>query len=93
VRDLVVLRVIVSGTHRGRAATLQYDVLDRHDERTGFTAMERTTGFPTALVAKMQARGEIEPGAKPLEVSVPAIPYFDQLAEHDIHVTLKRTSA
>lgn len=88
VRDLVVLRVIVRGLHRGRPRTLQYDLLDRHDEATGFTAMERTTAFPAALVAHMQARRIVKPGALPLEVSVPAEPYVKELPAHDIHVQL-----
>ncbi|MCG3127856.1 MAG: Lysine 6-dehydrogenase [Phycisphaerae bacterium] len=89
VRDLVVLRVTVSGRHGGRPVSRQYDVFDRHDERTGFTAMERTTGFPTALVARMQARGEVPPGARPLETAVPAGAFFDQLAAHDVDVKLR----
>ncbi len=86
VRDLVVLRVTVRGSHGGRPRTLQYDLLDRHDESTGFTAMERTTAFPAALVAHMQARRIVKPGALPLEISVPAEPYVKELPAHDIHV-------
>lgn len=89
VRDIVVLRVIVTGNHNGRPRRLQYDLFDRHDEATGFTAMERTTGFPAALVAYMLARKLIEPGARPLEVSVPAERYVDELSAHDIHVRLE----
>jgi lysine 6-dehydrogenase len=86
VRDIVVLRVIVRGRHQGRERELCYDVLDRHDEATGFTAMERTTGFPTALAAHLQARRLIRPGARPLEISVPAQAFFDELKRHDIRV-------
>jgi saccharopine dehydrogenase-like NADP-dependent oxidoreductase len=86
VRDLVVLRVIVRGQHHGRPRTLTYDLFDRHDQATGFTAMERTTAYPAALVAHLQARGVVKPGARPLEVSVPAGPYFDELPRHDIRV-------
>lgn len=89
VRDLTVLRVTVAGRHAGEPRTLQYDLLDRHDETTGFTAMERTTGFPTALVAHMQARGVVRPGARPLEVCVPGEQFFDELGRHDIRVTLR----
>jgi len=90
VRDVVLLRVLVLGTHAGRPMRLQYDLFDRHDEATGFTAMERTTAFPAALVAHMQARGLVEPGARPLEKSIPALRYFDELPAHDIHVRLTR---
>lgn len=86
VHDLVVLRVTVSGRHAGQPRTVQYDLFDRHDGATGFTAMERTTAFPAALVACMQARRVIAPGARPLEVAVPAGPYFDELAVHDIRI-------
>lgn len=93
VRDLVVLRCTVRGRHQGRPCTRQYDLLDRQDERTGLTAMERTTAFPAALVAFMQARRQIEPGARPLEVAVPAGPYLDELPQHDIHVAVSVTGA
>lgn len=89
VPDIVLLRVTVAGRHKGRPRTIQYNLLDRHDPTTGFTAMERTTGFPAALVAHMQARRLVAPGAKPLERSVPAEAFFDELGAHDVHVELR----
>jgi lysine 6-dehydrogenase len=88
VRDLVVLRVTVEGYRAGRPCTLRYDLLDRYDPATGFSAMERTTGFPAALVAWMQARGLVAPGARPLEVSVPAQTFFHELPRYDVHVSV-----
>ena len=89
VRDLVALRCTVSGTHRGAPRTLQYDLFDRHDEQTGFTAMERTTAFPASLVAYMQARRLLAPGARPLELCLPTEQYMAELAQHDIHVVVQ----
>ncbi|MFO0837084.1 MAG: saccharopine dehydrogenase C-terminal domain-containing protein [Phycisphaerae bacterium] len=89
VRDLVVLRVIVSGRAGGQPRTLRYDLFDQHDEATGFTAMERTTAFPAALVAHMQARRLVQPGARPLEQALPAQAYFEELPKHDIRVKLE----
>ncbi len=91
VRDITVLRATVSGRKAGRATTLVYDLLDRHDEATGFTAMERTTSFPTALIAFMQARGLIAAGAEPLEKCVPLDTYLEELPRHDIRVTTQVT--
>ncbi len=88
VRDLVVLRCTVCGRHRGRPCTRQYDVFDRHDEATGFTAMERTTAFPAALVADMQARRLVPPGARPLELVLPLDQYLSELPEHGIRVAV-----
>jgi lysine 6-dehydrogenase len=86
VRDIVLLRVLVMGSHAGKPRSLQYDLFDRHDEATGFSAMERTTAFPAALVGHFQARGLIEPGARPLEVCVPPQRYLDELPLHGITV-------
>jgi lysine 6-dehydrogenase len=87
VRDITVLRVTVHGRHQGSPRTIQYDLFDRHDEATGFAAMERTTAFPTALVAYMQARRLIEPGARPPERAIPLARYVEELPLHDINVT------
>ncbi|MBI5865564.1 MAG: saccharopine dehydrogenase NADP-binding domain-containing protein [Planctomycetes bacterium] len=84
IRDITVLRITVSGLHGGKPRSLQWDLLDRHDETTGFTAMERTTSFPTSVVAHMQARGLIQPGAQPLEKCIPLAQYMSELPRHDI---------
>ncbi|MCE9595337.1 MAG: saccharopine dehydrogenase NADP-binding domain-containing protein [Planctomycetes bacterium] len=90
-RDIVLLRTTVIGKRGKKAVKLQYDVFERHDAKTGFTAMERGTAFPAALVAHLQARGLVAPGAKPLEVSVPALQYFEELPAHDIRVVLRES--
>jgi lysine 6-dehydrogenase len=71
-RDVCLIRARAAGMKDGRPATAQVDLVDRYDEATGFTAMERTTGWHAAIVAAMLARGEIAPGAAPLEIAVPA---------------------
>ena len=90
IRDMVLLRATVRGVDRGRETTLQYDLVDFHDELTGFTAMERTTAYPTALVAHMQARGLIAAGASPLERCIPTDQYMSELAVHDIRICASR---
>lgn len=90
VRDMTVMTVSVSGMKNGKSETHRYDLFDRHDEATGFTAMERTTGFPTAIVAHMQATGEIIPGAHTPERCVPTDEYMKQLPRHDLQIIAER---
>lgn len=78
-KDLVILRVWGEGRKAGKAKRVQYDVLDYGDDATGFTAMERTTAYPAALVAQMMAAGETMRGAIPLETAVPARAHVDRL--------------
>jgi len=42
---------------------VRYEMLQYFDEQTGFTAMEQTTGYPTAAIALAMVRGELKPGA------------------------------
>ena len=64
-RDIVIARVEVFGHHEGALARAVVELRDELDEETGFTAMERTTGFHAAIVARMMAAGMIEPGVHP----------------------------
>jgi lysine 6-dehydrogenase len=69
--DVVVLRVICVGHDAERQpVTVQMDLMDQYDQATGFRAMERTTGFPVAIVAHLMAAGKTPRGAVPLELAV-----------------------
>jgi lysine 6-dehydrogenase len=76
--DLIVLRVTCRGRDDGRQKEVTIDLMDFYDTETGFSAMERTTGWAAAIVAQMMARGETPPGAVPLERSVPPAPFLAQ---------------
>lgn len=93
VPDLVVLRCIVRGRRAGRPVVRVYDLLDRHDPVTGFSAMERTTAFPAALVAHLQARRMIAPGVRPLELALPLAAYWEELPGHDLRIALREAES
>jgi lysine 6-dehydrogenase len=86
-KDLVLIRVKAVGKKDGRDAEALVEVIDYPDEETGFTAMERCTGWSAAIVAEMMARGQIPPGAGGVETQVPAGPFVEQLRQRGIEVT------
>ena len=59
-RDITLFRVEVTGTIDGEPRTLRTEMIDRYDERTGFTSMARTTAFTGAIIARMIADGTVE---------------------------------
>lgn len=73
-RDWVIIYVRCAGRRGGVPAEARLLLVDRHDEATGFSAMERTTGWHGAMVAHLMARGETPRGARPVEVAVPPGP-------------------
>jgi len=70
-RDVCIIRVHAMGTKDGRRTEALVELLDYYDEATGFTAMQRTTGWHMSIVAILIAKGEIPHGAVPLELAVP----------------------
>jgi lysine 6-dehydrogenase len=80
-RDLLILRIDVEGTHAGRSAHYRAQIIDRQDEKTGFTAMERTTAFAAAIVTAMQARGQVRPGARGVEQAVEPETFVSELTK------------
>jgi lysine 6-dehydrogenase len=86
-RDLVVVRAWCRGLKEGKEIVRQFDILDFHDEATGFSAMERTTGFSAAIVCQRIMDGHIAPGAHPLEQAVPGGAFVDALVQRGIPFT------
>jgi lysine 6-dehydrogenase len=78
--DLVVVRCRAAGRRAGELKTASYELIDYADAATGLTAMQRTTGFPVAVVASFLASGRIKKaGAFPPEVIVEPGPFVEAL--------------
>jgi lysine 6-dehydrogenase len=90
-KDVVVLRVRCVGEKNRQAAEVVLDIVDFYDDKTQFTAMERTTGWHASIVTIMMARGETPRGAKPLEIAVPGNSFVKQLKRRGIRLA-ERTS-
>jgi lysine 6-dehydrogenase len=84
--DVVVIRIRATGRKDGLPAEVVLDLMDLYDEETGFTAMERTTGWDAAIVAAMMARGQTLRGAVPVEVAVPPGLFVQELSKRGINV-------
>jgi lysine 6-dehydrogenase len=86
-RDFVIVRVRARGRQGGRPAEVVVELIDRHDETTGFTAMERTTGWDGSLKAIINARGITPRGVHPAELAVPGPLYADELRRRGFQLT------
>lgn len=85
-RDLVALRVVVTGTKDGASATRAWQLVARYDEAHAITAMMQTTGYTLSITGQLQATGVIRPGVHTPDECLPAEEYLRQLAERGIHV-------
>jgi lysine 6-dehydrogenase len=88
-KDIVFVRVKALGKKDGQAAQALVELVDRFDEQTGFTAMERTTGWDAAIVAEMMAHGQTPRGAGGVESFVPAVPFMNELRRRGFNIKEK----
>jgi len=88
-RDLVIVRVIGRGLKDGVEREVVVDLFDRYDEATGFTAMERTTGWHAAIICAAQAAGRTPRGGVPVELALPGPAFAEELLKRgfDLKVT------
>ncbi len=91
-KDLVIVRVKCLGEKEGQRAEALVEVIDYFDEETGFTAMERTTGWHGSIIAILMARGATPRGAKPVEVAVPGHLFVKEMKQRGIPLTEKITT-
>jgi lysine 6-dehydrogenase len=87
VEDVCVMRAVGVGLKDGRETRVTLDLIDRYDPTTGFTGMERLTGWHCALMMGFQARGEVAPGAHRME-TVPAAKIMDEIRKRGIQWTV-----
>ena len=85
-KDLVALRVVVTGRKSGAPKSYEWELVDRYDEAHGITAMMRTTGYSLSITGQMQVRGEIAPGVWTPDEGVPGEKYLAELRKRGIDV-------
>jgi len=90
-RDVCVERVRALGTKDGIPAEVLVDLIDWYDEATGFTAMERLTGWHAAIAAEMIARGDVPKGALPVERGLPAKSFVAEVRRRGISIDERTT--
>ena len=89
IRDVCVMRAVGVGEKAGRPARVTVDLVDRYDDGTGFTGMERLTGWHAAIMMGLQARGRIAPGAHRMEQAVRAAEVMAELDRRGIPHTVR----
>ena len=87
VKDVCIIRVVAAGKKGGKAAQVVVEIIDYYDDATGFTAMQRLTGWHLSIVAAMMAKGEVAIGATPLELAVPGDAFVREGRKRGFQIT------
>ena len=83
--DYVLVRLDFVGKKNGTSEKLRFDIVDRYDEKTGLSAMMRTTAFPASIISQMMASGDVlMRGATPQENAIDSEKFVAELARRNI---------
>lgn len=83
-KDLCAVRAVGVGTIDGMTVRKQIDIFDKQCEQTGFTSMERLTGFSMSVYAIEIASGNVAPGCVRYEQAVTGKRFVEAMQERGI---------
>jgi saccharopine dehydrogenase-like NADP-dependent oxidoreductase len=93
-RDVVVVRIDVTGRKDGKRVRVLHQVIDMRDLETGYSAMSRTVGYTASIGAQMIASGQIiKRGLLSPVNDVPYEPFARALQRRGIRVTSWQSTA
>jgi lysine 6-dehydrogenase len=87
VNDICIIRAHAVGTKGGRKTNALVEVIDYYDPATGFSSMQRTTGWHLSIVASLMARGQTPIGSVPLELAVPGDAFVREARRRGFNIT------
>jgi len=93
VNDVCIIRAHAVGIKDGREANAFVEVIDYYDPATGFTSMQRTTGWHLSIVASLMARGRTPVGSVPLELAVPGDTFVHEARRRGFNITERVSTA
>lgn len=86
-RDIALIRSDVRGYKKGKPVRVVYQIIDKRDPVTGFTAMQRTVGYTASIGAQMILDGRITKRGIVNPVEVPFESYMKELQKRGIAFT------
>jgi len=92
VKDIVTLKVEVSGVKNGKKTRYIYRLSDRYDEKRGITAIARTTAYPASIIAQLilrkavKEKGVVPPEKLGLDEELFQV-FLDELEKREVKIT------
>jgi lysine 6-dehydrogenase len=87
IRDVCVMRVACIGETNGQPASATVDLIDRYDKATGFTAMQRLTGWHAAIMLIAAVNGRTARGVVPVELALSGRTVVEECRRRGIAIT------
>lgn len=90
--DLCAVRGVGVGIKNGQPSRIQVDIFDKQCKETGFTSMERLTGFSTSIIAQEVVQGNVPKGAVRYENAMTGTAFLRELHRRGIDLKIQQTT-
>ena len=88
-QDVCLMRVKTVGKDKGQEKIITIDIEERYDEKTGFLAMEKWTGWHSSIVIIEILNGNIPHGAIPIEKALSGDTFHRKALDRSYKIQIK----
>ncbi len=89
IKDLGIIKIFAEGYKNGKKTKTVIELVDYFDEATGFTAMQRLTGWHASIMAILSAQNKITKGAVSVNNAISGKVIIEELRKRDIKITIE----
>ena len=89
IKDLGIIKIFAEGIKNDQVAKTVIEILDYFDEKTGFTSMQRLTGWHASIIAYLSAQNRTAKGAVPVNRAASGEIIIKELLKRGIPVNIK----
>lgn len=88
IKDLGIIKIFADGEKAGKEVKTVIELIDYFDEKTGFTAMQRLTGWHASIIAILSAQNKVKKGAVSVSQAVSGKIIIEELRKRGIKINI-----
>lgn len=88
-RDLGIIKIFAEGIKNGKSVKTIIELIEYYDEKTGFTAMQRLTGWHASTIANLSAENKVTKGAVSVSKAISGKIIIEELRKRGINIDIK----
>ena len=89
IRDLGIIKIFAEGIQEGKETKTEIEILDYFDENTGFTAMQRLTGWHASIMAILSVKNKLKKGSVSVSRAIGGQVFVEELKMRGISLDIK----
>ena len=90
-RDLGIIKIFAEGEKDGKESNTTIELIDYFDDLTGFTAMQRLTGWHASVMALLAAQNKVKKGAVSVSQAISGKIIIEELRRRGIEIKIFST--